>query len=233
VLFDAGNTLVFLDYARLAEGVGAALNLPLTTEGLSQHVSAATRAMELAAGADQARAAAYLETLFVLGGVPRDRLDEVRRCLGRMHRERHLWSSVAARSAESLSRLRRAGMLLGVVSNSDGRVDEALQSAGLREYFDVVIDSGLVGVEKPDPRIFHAALTALGVRPEEALYVGDLYEVDVVGARAAGIEAVLLAQLEESSVQRCRTAGSIEELVDQLLSGKTPVVSSPVPQCDR
>ena len=49
-----------------------------------------------------------------------------------------------------------------------------------------MIDSALVGVEKPDPAIFRAALEALGVAPEEALYVGDLYEVDVVGARAAG-----------------------------------------------
>jgi len=233
VLFDAGNTLVFLDYARLAQEVGAALNLPLTTEGLSRHVAAATRAMELAAEADQARAAAYLEALFLLGGVPRDRLSEVRSCLGRMHRERHLWSSVAARSAESLSRLRRAGLLLGVVSNSDGRVEEALRAAGLREYFDVVVDSGLMGVEKPDPRIFHAALTALGVAPEEALYVGDLYEVDVLGARAAGIEAVLLGPPEDGTVERCRMAASIEELVDELLAGHTPGIPSQVPQGDR
>jgi HAD superfamily hydrolase (TIGR01509 family) len=160
-------------------------------------------------------------------------LGEVRSCLGRMHRERHLWSSVAARSVESLSRLRRAGLLLGVVSNSDGRVEEALRAAGLREYFDVVVDSGLMGVEKPDPRIFHAALATLGVRPEEALYVGDLYEVDVVGARAAGIEAVLLGQPEDGTVERCRMAASIEELVDQLLPGHTPVIPGQVPQGDR
>jgi HAD superfamily hydrolase (TIGR01509 family) len=221
VLFDAGNTLVFLDYARLAEGVGAALNLSLTGEGLSQHVSAATRAMEFAAGTDQARAAAYLEALFLLGGVPRDRLDELRSCLARMHRQRHLWSSVADRSAESLRRLRDAGLLLGVVSNSDGRVEEALQAAGLRGYFDVVIDSAVLGVEKPDPRIFQAALTALGVRPHEALYVGDLYEVDIVGARAAGMRAVLLGTREDSAGERCPTTESIEDLVTQLLSGES------------
>ena len=79
-----------------------------------------------------------------------------------------------------------------MVSNSDGRVAEALEAAGLRAYFDVVVDSALVGVEKPDPAIFRAALDVLGVPPEEALYVGDLYEVDVLGANAAGIPAVLL-----------------------------------------
>jgi HAD superfamily hydrolase (TIGR01509 family) len=212
---------VFLDYARLAEGVGAALGLPLSSEGLSRHASAAARAMENATGGDQERAAVYLETLFLLGGVPAQRLGEVRNCLGEMHRERHLWSGVAERSAESLGRLRAAGLRLGVVSNSDGRVEQALQAAGLRDYFEVVIDSALVGLEKPDPRIFQAALAALGVSPQEALYVGDLYEVDVLGARAAGIEAVLLGPPSPGSGPACRTARSIEDLVNQLLSGAT------------
>jgi HAD superfamily hydrolase (TIGR01509 family) len=218
-LFDAGNTLVFLDYTRLAEGVGAALGLPLSGDELSRHVSAATLAMERAAASDQARAAAYLEALFLLGGVPPERMGEVRACLARMHGELHLWCSIAEGSAESLARLRQAGVKLGVVSNSDGRVEEALEAAGLRGYFDVVIDSARVGVEKPDPRIFHAALERLGVPPEEALYVGDLYEVDVVGARAAGMDAVLLAGSGTAGDRDCRTTRSIQELVDDLLSG--------------
>jgi HAD superfamily hydrolase (TIGR01509 family) len=218
VLFDAGNTLVFLDYARLANEVGTALQLPLTGDGLRQHEVAATRAMEQAAATDQARAAAYLEALFLHGGVPRDRIGEVRDCLGRMHRQLHLWCSVAEGAAQSLERLRSAGLRLGVVSNSDGRVEEALEAAGLRRYFDVVIDSGRVGLEKPDPRIFYAALDALGVAPSEALYVGDLYEVDVAGAKAAGIQAVLMTSSADDGRQDCRTTPSIEALVNELLS---------------
>jgi HAD superfamily hydrolase (TIGR01509 family) len=226
VLFDAGNTLLFLDYPRLAQGVGSALGLPLTGEALSRHVSAATQAMERAAGTDQDRATAYLEALFLLGGVPSHRMGEVRNCLRRLHGERHLWSSVAERSAESLGRLREAGFKLAVVSNSDGRVEEALEAAGLRRYFDVVIDSALAGVEKPDPRIFHAALDALGVAPEEALYVGDLYEIDVLGAQAAGIDAVLLGKLEPGAGRRCRTTPSICDLVNDLLSGEAHMTLS-------
>ena len=218
VLFDAGNTLVFLDYARMAEEVGAAIGLPLTGEGLARHRAAATRAMESASGGDRHRAAAYLESLFLLSGVPPESLDQVRDCLSRMHSERHLWSVLAERSAESLARLRQAGLKLGVVSNSDGRVDQALAAAGVRHYFDVVVDSTLLGVEKPDPRIFHAALEALGVAPEEALYVGDLYEIDVVGARAAGLDAVLLASHEPVTELDCRVTSSIPDLVDDLLS---------------
>jgi putative hydrolase of the HAD superfamily len=206
VLFDAGNTLVFLDYTRIAAGVATELELALRGEELAACAGEAARAMERA-GSDQERTAAYFEALFLQAGIPSERLAEVRGCLTRLHRERHLWCSVPASTRSALARLKAAGLLLGVVSNSEGRVEEALEAAGLRDYFDVVIDSGLIGIEKPDPRIFQAALEALAVSPEEAIYVGDLYEIDVVGARAAGIEAVLV------------TTTSIHDLAESLLAG--------------
>jgi putative hydrolase of the HAD superfamily len=217
VLFDAGNTLVFLDYERMAEAVGAALALPLTASGLAARAAEAADAMEMASGSDQDRAAAFLEALFRLSGVPAHRMSEVRTCLARVHGERHLWCSVREGTLESLKRLRDAGLRLGIVSNSDGRVEQALAEAGLREYFEVVIDSSLAGVEKPDPAIFLAALQALGVGPEEALYVGDMYDVDIVGAKAAGMEAVLLTAAGSAPDRPCYTAASIDQLVDLLL----------------
>jgi putative hydrolase of the HAD superfamily len=229
VLFDAGNTLLFLDYPRMARAVGLALGLPLTGDILAAHAADASLAMEGAVGNDRERASVYLEALFRSSGVPADRMPEVCDCLGQLHLERHLWCSVRERTHESLSRLRAAGLRLGIVSNSDGRVEQALDASGLRHYFDVVIDSSLVGVEKPDPAIFRAALDALDIAPEEALYVGDLYEVDVVGAHAAGIEAVLLTSTGPDDGRHCRTAGSIDELVDALLPRETqmaPVSSS-------
>lgn len=222
VLFDAGNTLVFLDYERMAAGVGAALGLPLTGEGLAAHAAEAATAMERSTGSDRDRAAVYLEALFRLAGVPATRMGEVSERLRELHRERHLWCSVHENTHEALGRLRAAGLRLGIVSNSDGRVDQALTAAGLRQYFDVVVDSSVFGTEKPDPAIFHAALRQLDVAPEEALYVGDLYEVDVVGARAAGMEAVLLTSAEVRPDPPCRTAASINELVDALLVNNAP-----------
>ena len=212
---------MFLDYYRMAEGVGSALALPLTGQRLAAVAAEAAVAMERSASSDQERATAYMEALFRLGGVPAERMGEVRDCLRRMHSERHLWCSVQDGTHASLGRLKAAGLRLGIVSNSDGRVEQALSAAGLRQYFDVVIDSSLVGMEKPDPAIFRAALDALNIAPEEALYVGDLYEVDVVGARAAGIEAVLLAPAGSDTGRGCRTAPSIHELVNDLLPGKT------------
>jgi putative hydrolase of the HAD superfamily len=96
-------------------------------------------------------------------------------------------------------------------------VDEALVAAGLRDCFDVVIDSALVGVEKPDPAIFRAALEALGVPAAQALYVGDLYEIDVVGATAAGVPAVLLVPPGAPRPLGCATIGSLRALADALL----------------
>jgi putative hydrolase of the HAD superfamily len=227
VLFDAGNTLVFLDYARMAAGVGRALGLPLSGEELATHAPAAARAMERSSS-DQERAAAYLEALFLAAGVPQDRLSEVRACLTQLHQEQHLWSAVVQSTPGALARLKAAGFLLGVVSNSEGRVEEALAAAGLRQFFDVVVDSARVGIEKPDPRIFQAALEALSVSPEEALYVGDLYEVDIIGARSAGIDAVLLGTSSAAGC-RCRTASSIADLAESLVSengSMTPLSST-------
>ena len=217
VLFDAGNTLLFLDYSRMAAAIGSALGLPLTGPALAAAAPAAARSMELARVTDRERAVAYLETLFLEAGIPEARLPEVHELLTRMHAEQHLWSGIAADAHDALTRLRGAGFKLGIVSNSDGRVEEALVVAGLRSYFDVVVDSSLAGVEKPDPAIFRAALEALGVKPAEALYVGDLYEVDVLGANAAGIPAILLVPSAAPRPLGCAAVGSLRALADDLL----------------
>ncbi|MGH7581400.1 MAG: HAD family hydrolase [Gemmatimonadales bacterium] len=219
MLFDAGNTLLFLDYDRMADAVGAALGLPLDPGRLAAASDAASRAAEGEQGRDRDRARVYLEALFTGAGVPAARLGEVGACLQRLHGEVHLWGRLAAGTREALDRLRAAGLRLGVVSNSDGRVEEALVAAGLRDCFDVVLDSALVGVEKPDPAIFRAALDALGVAPAEALYVGDLYDVDVAGARAAGMEAVLLVPDATVPGPDCRRYDSLAVLADDLLHG--------------
>ena len=93
---------------------------------------------------------------------------------------------------EALGRLRDASVRLGVVSNSEGTVRDDLRAHGLLDYFEVVLDSTVVGVEKPDPRIFRLAADALGVAPGACWYVGDGVVNDVLGARAAGYGRALL-----------------------------------------
>ena len=117
-------------------------------------------------------------------------------------------------------------MRRAVVSNSDGRAEEGLAAAGLLEWFELVIDSQLVGFEKPDPRIFHAALERMGLAPAEALYVGDIYEVDVVGARGAGLDVILLDPLGNHTGRDVLTAPGIAEVAEMILDGVSRSVFS-------
>ena len=218
VLFDAGNTLLFLDYERLAREVGPAVGVPLTEQGLEAQSSEAALQLERSDTSDHDRASRYLESLFLLAGVPREKLGIVRDTLLRLHGERHLWSAMHPGTPAALARMRQAGLRLGVVSNSDGRVEEALAAAGIRANFEVIVDSRLVGFEKPDPRIFQAALEPLGIAPEGALYVGDIYEVDVIGARRAGMDVVLLDPAGNHAGRDVQTVSSIAAVADLILS---------------
>jgi HAD superfamily hydrolase (TIGR01549 family) len=95
-------------------------------------------------------------------------------------------------TGEALEALLDAGYRLGVISNADGRVEALLQAVGLRDHLEFVVDSAVLGIEKPDPRIFQEGLRLLSLPAEESLYVGDLYPVDVLGAEAVGMQAILL-----------------------------------------
>lgn len=78
------------------------------------------------------------------------------------------------------------------MSNSDGTVASLLDRAGLAARLACIVDLGVVGIEKPDPRIFALAAARLAVEPEACVYVGDFLSLDVEGARGAGMEGVLL-----------------------------------------
>src|SRR4029079_12425686 len=101
--------------------------------------------------------------------------------------------------------------------NSNGSVRSILEAAGLAPYLDFVLDSSVVGVEKPDTRILDLALFAARVRAWEAVYIGDLYSVDVLGARAAGIDAILLDPRGLWGPRDCRVARGLAGAVALLL----------------
>src|SRR5262249_11025267 len=110
-----------------------------------------------------------------------------------------LWSRVVPGSVDGLRALVTTGVLVGVVSNADGSVAQRLAAPdvapvgpGAGVEVGCVIDSGAVGVSKPDPRIFHMALDALGVDAGDSWYVGDMPGIDVVGARNAGLWPIVM-----------------------------------------
>ncbi|HYF78926.1 MAG TPA: HAD-IA family hydrolase [Symbiobacteriaceae bacterium] len=95
-----------------------------------------------------------------------------------------------------LEHLRDRGYRLAIVSNWDGTLIDALRRTSLGGYFDAVLDSDVVGSRKPDTRIFEVACAATGVRPEEAVHIGDSPCADVAGAQAAGVRPLLLDALD-------------------------------------
>jgi putative hydrolase of the HAD superfamily len=91
---------------------------------------------------------------------------------------------------ELVRALRGRGVPVGVVSNSEGRLAELIAEIGWGEEFLCVADSGKLGIEKPDPAIFHLAAEALGVAAAAVIHVGDSFGADVRGALGAGLQAV-------------------------------------------
>jgi putative hydrolase of the HAD superfamily len=112
-----------------------------------------------------------------------------------------------------LGRLRAGGARLAVVSNWDVSLHDVLERTGLRPLVDAVVISAELGVAKPDPAIFRAALDRLGAAADGAVHVGDSLEHDVAGARAAGLEAVLVARNGAAAPSGVRTVASLAELV--------------------
>lgn len=93
-----------------------------------------------------------------------------------------------------LTVLRTAGLKLAVVSNWDVSLAEVLERVGLAPLLDCVVTSAEAGAAKPDPAVFRLALERLGLQPEEAIHLGDTPDLDLVGAAAAGVEAVLVSR---------------------------------------
>ncbi|MFZ0539795.1 MAG: HAD-IA family hydrolase, partial [Candidatus Sulfotelmatobacter sp.] len=118
------------------------------------------------------------------------------------------WDQILPGTRDSLTRIAQ-NFRIAVISNSDGKIEHVLSRCGIADCFESITDSGTVGVEKPRPEIFEAALSAMQARAVESLYVGDLYSVDYVGARNAGMEAVLF---DVSGAYRDRELPRVESL---------------------
>jgi FMN phosphatase YigB (HAD superfamily) len=210
VFLDVGNTLISIDFDWVASEL-TARGFPADAQTLRRAEAAARPAFShqlfvegLEPGADLFRAYLLamllgLEPIAALPAPERDALlADLRAVLRPDGRASVLWRAVMPRVPEALARMRdELGLTLVVVSNSDGSVERSLETAGLRPYFTAVMDSALVGFEKPDARIFRAALDACGASPDRVLHVGDIYHADVAGARAAGVHAVLLDPFED------------------------------------
>jgi putative hydrolase of the HAD superfamily len=199
LLFDFGGTLAFLDFELLAREFSRE-GRKLDALGLEHAEYAGRQAIDqhFTNPANQQAGNVAYEQFFrgwmAAAGIPQEEFQECAAKFGAIHREASLWRVVRPGTFEALEAYKSAGYKLAIVSNAEGQVEADAKRFGLAKYFDVIIDSHIVGVAKPDPRIFQITLERLGLGPDEVRFTGDIYSVDIAGARAAGIEARLVDQ---------------------------------------
>jgi HAD superfamily hydrolase (TIGR01549 family) len=196
VFLDAGGVLVNPNWDRVAAALGRH-GVAISASALEAAEPHAKKQLDtgqaIQATNDSTRGWLYFNLVLQHAGIALSAATEAAlRELAEYHTQFNLWESVPPEVPDALDRLRAAGHRLVVVSNSNGTLRKIFARLDLARHFDVLIDSSDVGVEKPDPRIFQLALERAGARPETTLHAGDFYHVDVVGARAAGLQAWLI-----------------------------------------
>jgi len=204
VLLDAGGVFVLPDPGRIL-GAFARAECSVSREVLvDAHYRAAVRFgthVDVEANWSEAWLD-YLQTYVVECGVPPDWREEAHFHIDSEFADAALWVEPIAGSREGLRALAETGIRLGIVSNADGLMAQRLAQLelcqvgpGIGVEIECVVDSGNVGVMKPDPRIFDAAVDLLGLHADQVWYVGDMPAIDVVGARRAGIRPFLMDPL--------------------------------------
>ncbi len=206
VFFDAGNTLVFPRLEDMAQDL-TAQGYPATVEDfydaeragkqrLDEWLWPQIRTGEVPRSVDPYYWTEYLRALMAGLKVPEAEQPRLIERVASGFRDITRWSRVPPSTPPFLAALRTQGYTLGVISNSIGTMEDQLTRLGLREYFQVVLDSGRVGVEKPHPEIFQMALRMAGVAANEAVFVGDTNATDMGGALLAGLYGVLMDHVD-------------------------------------
>jgi putative hydrolase of the HAD superfamily len=225
VILDVGGVLLVPHFETVTLAL-APWHIELDQEQAERAHYFAVRALD-AAGADLP----HVRNAYFIGyaegaGVPQAEWDEAAQRIrkGWAGPNIDVWRQPVRGSMDGMRRLAGSGVKLGIISNSDGTVEEQLRRGeicqigeGLGVPVLAIIDSGVVGVEKPAAGIFQHALEPIGVEPAGALYVGDTLRYDVAGARAAGLTPVHFDPYELCSNPgdhvHVRRLGEVEELV--------------------
>jgi len=140
--------------------------------------------------------------------------------LKRLHGENNLWNLVHDDVIPALGRFKAIGLQLIVLSNANGTIKKMFENQGIAQWFSHIVDSGEEIAEKPDPRFFEIALARAGANRETTLHVGDMYFVDVLGARAAGIRAALIDRGGLQQDRDCPRFTDLNELAAAIEQGR-------------
>jgi len=223
LLLDAGGVLVRPSFARVADALRAR-GVEADPGALAAAEPRAKKTLDrppsVGFATDAERGWHYFNLVLDEAGIARSPATDAALLDVKAWHDRHcLWEDVPEGVRPSLERFRAAGLRLAVVSNSNGTLHRLFDRLGFTPVFDVILDSQVEGVEKPDPRVFRLALERLGEPAESALHVGDIYHVDVVGARAAGIRPVLVDEAGLYAGADCPRVRSLAELAAHLVPG--------------
>jgi putative hydrolase of the HAD superfamily len=223
LFLDAGGVLVFPNWSRISS-VLAAHGVLVGAGALAAAEPRAKWTLDVGAtsGAltDHQRGWRYFNLVLEGAGVPlTEHTDAALAELHAYHAVHNLWEDVPDDVVPALERLRGLGLKLVVISNANGTLHAVFGRLGLARHVDVLFDSFLEGVEKPDPRLFQIALARVGARAETTVHVGDIYHVDVVGARNASLRPVLLDPAGLYEGFDCPRVRSLDALADGLANG--------------
>ena len=220
VFLDAGGVLVWPNWNRVANALrehGVEVDPRRLEEADPIARFSLDEAQVIGSSTDQRRSKSFLDLVVIEAGIElspatKAALDVIRD----YHNRENLWEIVPDFVVPTLRELRSAGYKLVVVSNANGTLHYKFERLGLAPLVDVLIDSALEGVEKPDPRIFQIALERSNSKAGTTVHVGDFYNIDVAGARAAGLRPVLVDERDLHRDADCDRIKSIAELPELL-----------------
>lgn len=232
ILFDLGNTLIYFDgdWPRVFPQCDLAMLERLKQAGLDLDEGDFLRQYDesLKAYYEQ-RDTEFIEytstyilrKLLAEWGYP-DVSDEVlRSALDAWYAVEQEYWKVEADTHATLQFLCKAGYRLGMISNAadDKDVQVLVDRAGIRPYFDLILSSASLGIRKPNPLIFHAALAHWGVKPSQAMMVGDTLGADILGARNAGLYSVWITRRADTAANRAHADTVLPEAIIQDFGG--------------
>ena len=216
VFLDAGGVLVWPNWSRVADALrrqGVDVDAKQLEDADAPARFSLDEAHVVGSTTDQRRSTSFFDLVLMQAGIElSDRTAAALAEIADYHREWNLWEIVPDFVRPALEQLRGAGCTLVVVSNANGTLHRKFDRLGLTSMFDVLLDSALEGVEKPDPRLFEIALQRANADRATTVHVGDFYNIDVVGARNAGLRGILVDERDLHRDADCQRIRSIAEL---------------------
>jgi putative hydrolase of the HAD superfamily len=234
VFLDLGGVFYLPDHERMIAAL-ARLELVIERDRLDEAHYHGVAALEEFRDGDMSIWHAYNRAYARVCGVAPHDVDAAMTVLLEEFERGGVWTRVIPGSRQALQELAALGVGLAVVSNADGTVEDQLRDDVICQVgpgpgvpVEVILDSAVVGVSKPDPAIFELALDALGVEPGDCIHVGDTPAADVVGARAAGVTPILVDPYDLHRGVDCQRVRSLADVASMLHAGIDGARTGPV-----